>query len=135
MQPVSSAMAEGEPGLIEIMRSFEYFSHKLSLSIDHRNKPLADFYAHELEEVMEDAASIDSYDGYPVGSMVEAMLLPALENIESKLDEGDWTGATTGFDVLIQSCNTCHTATNHGYIKVTKTLVNPFMQSFSPEAE
>ncbi|AKS40425.1 hypothetical protein [Wenzhouxiangella marina] len=128
--PVWASDTGGEPGLIRNMMDMQYFSHKLGLAIDAGHIELADFYAHEIEETLEQAASIESYKGQPVGQLVEGMLEPAFERLEDALDEAP-DQASARFDALIQACNACHQATGFGLIRLQRRHDNPFMQDFS----
>lgn len=125
-----TASADGEVELAKKMADLQYFGHKTGLSIDNKNKALANFYAHELEETIEDVAKIESYDGRPVGKLINAMLMPAFENFESALKSGDWKKTSVSFDQLLRTCNDCHNATEHGFITIERRRDNPFMQSF-----
>lgn len=132
------AMASDEPedhDLINNMGSMQYFSHKLDLSIRHKNRELVDFYAHEIEETLEETTEITEYHGKPIGELAEAMLVPAFERFEQAVDDeaGDWGAIDTRFGELIDACNACHQATEYGYINIQRTDANPYMQSFEPQ--
>lgn len=126
----ATTFASGDVELAENMGQLQYFAHKAALSIDSKNQELAGFYAHELEEYIEDAAKIESYDGYPVGKLIKSMLMPTFEGFEAALKTGDWKKASAKFDALLNSCNACHDATEHGFIKIERRSDNPYMQSF-----
>jgi len=130
--PTLPTMADEDVELVEIMSAMEYFSHKLNLAVEHRNTTLASFYAHELEEIIEQAEEVESYDNYPVGAMVKSMLVPAFEKFEDALDDGDWNTISGRFDSVVEACNACHAATAHAFIRVQRNAFNPFMQSFEP---
>ncbi len=123
---------DGEVELIEVMGAAQTRSHKLHLSLRAENHALADFYAHELEEAIEDMMRVESYDGFAIGSLSESMLMPAFEALEAAIKAGDMVKASSRFDRLIGSCNACHAATDHGAIVIQKTDHNPFLQSFEP---
>jgi hypothetical protein len=132
---VSSSESAGyTPGLAVQMRDMQYWTHKLGLSIDAENPTLVGFYVHELEEAVEDLiASIESYDGHAISQMARTMLLPEVEQLERIVDAGDWAAARHAFGAVIQTCNVCHEATEHGYIVITEGYANnPFNQSFLP---
>lgn len=131
--PLTAAASEGEGDveLVDNMSQLQYFSHKAALSIDAENRQLADFYVHELEEMLEQTESIESYDGHPIGELAGAMLRPAVEDLEEALDEGEWPAVNSAYDSMIDSCNACHQATEHGYIKIERSSQNPYMQDFS----
>ena len=122
-----------EPGLAEQMRLLQYYMHKLNLSLEGENQPLAKFYAHEVEEVIEAVEQIESYDGHAIGALTKAMLAPGFERFEKDLDSGDLGKAVSSYDAVINACNSCHLATKHGFIKIRKSADNPYMQSFKAE--
>lgn len=135
VQSLSFVQADGEIDLVRYMSSLQYFSHKTNLAIEKQNKPLASFYAHELEETIEHVEKVKSYDGYPIGNLVKSMLGPAFEDFEKALKSENWNHISSKFDALIQSCNSCHKATSHSFIKIERRLTNPFMQSFETFAD
>lgn len=90
--------------LVEYMCSLQYFTHKLQLSLEAQNVPLAEFYAHEIEEVIELLKSVDSYDGYPIGKLSEAMLIPQFEKFEQHLKQNKSNKTLESFDGIIDSC-------------------------------
>lgn len=124
--------ADDEPALVDNMGAMQYFLHKLSLSIGARNTELADFYAHELEETIEEAEEIKEYKGNRIGLMVKSMLVPPFEALEDAIDAGDWSDIDARLSEVIDSCNACHQQSGFGYIRIAPTAQNPFMQSFEP---
>lgn len=123
--------ADGE--LISLMTALQTYTHKLQLSLDHGNRELAGFYAHELEETAEELAEIDEYDGYPIGQLSAAMLGPVLARLETALESVDGAAAASReLDALIGACNACHVATEHAFIVIRRTDANPYLQSFEP---
>ncbi len=130
--PLTVSASDGEVELLDNMSLLQYLSHKATLSIDARNRELADFYVHELEEAVEETESVDSYDGHAIGELAGAMLRPALESLEGALDQDDWSDVSQALDTMIQSCNSCHQATEHAYVRIQRNSDNPWMQDFSP---
>ena len=126
----SSAVA-GEDGLAVRMAWMQTYLHKLDLSVQAGNRKLADLYLHELEEVAEETAeAVESYEGAPVGKLVETLLLPAIETAESRLEDNPSDReAVAG---LIETCNQCHQSTDHGEIRIVPATVNPYNQDFRP---
>jgi hypothetical protein len=120
------------PGLAMLMERMQAYTHKLQLSVEARNERLAHFYLHELEETAEYvAANIPHYDDYPVGPLVQEMLLPMIEDLEEAVEAGEWTAADTRFTDMLRACNACHVATDHGYVRIVPATGNPFAQDFS----
>ena len=130
------AHADDDKGvdLIDNMRALQYFMHKAALAVDRRNKLLADFYAHELEEALEQSMGIEKYHEQPIGALTKAMQWPAFERFEEALDapKMDWKQVSRQVDEMIGACNACHQATGYGFINLKRSRKNPFMQSFEP---
>ncbi len=125
-------LAVSSEGILGKMTTLQYLTHKTALAVDKQNRPLADFYAHELAEAIEDVIKVKSYDGHPVGKLVKTMLVPSFEQLEAEIKGGQWNKASIKIDGMINACNACHTATKHGYIVIERNRDNPFMQTFSP---
>ena len=132
MLAATAAHADQEPDMIENMVAMQYFLHKLSLSVSAGNDGLADFYAHELEETIEEAQTISEYHGHPIGDLVTSMLVPAFDAFEDALDQGRHAELDDRLDQVINSCNACHGATGYEFIHIQRNRHNPYMQSFEP---
>ena len=118
-----------EADLVGMMSQLQLYLHKLDLSVQAGNERLAGFYLHELEEIGKKiSAEVASYDGFPVGELTRSMLLTQLEELENGASD-----LADGVTMLIDTCNACHEATDHGYIKITSASVNPFNQDFDPD--
>ncbi len=127
------ALAEEEPDMIGTMGSMQLFLHKISLSVEAGNRELADFYAHELEETIEAAESIEKYHDIPVGELTAAMLTPSFEAFEAALDGDDPGQVESRMGDLIEACNACHQATDYEFIRIETNDTNPYMQLFEPK--
>jgi hypothetical protein len=127
-----SSLADEAIELVEYMTRLQYFSHKAGLSIQAKNEPLAHFYLHELEEVIEKLKEVKEYDGYPISALVQQMLEPAFGKLERSVEAKQLTRAHADYDAMLNACNNCHKSTAHGYIKIEKWLDNPYIQSFEP---
>ncbi len=126
--------AEEEPELAAYMTSMQQYSHKLMLSVQARNAPAAGFYLHELEELTETIETeVPTYEGYEIATLVRSMLASELEELEEALARGHWSRIDARIDAVTQSCNQCHEATDHGFIRIrSENLSNPYNQSFEP---
>lgn len=126
-----AAAQEEEPELAEYMSSLHYYSQKLILAVANENEPLADFYLHEMEELAEEIErEVPEYEGHPIGELTRTMLVPPIEAVEEPLPGGDWERASAHLEELVQSCNSCHEATDHGFIQITAEPVEAFNQDF-----
>jgi hypothetical protein len=120
--------------LVPYMALMQHLSHKLGLSIQAKNSPLAAFY---LEEIEENVALIQkkfpTYDKRAVGQLAGVMFVPAIAPLEKSIKASNWAMSNAGYTKLVESCNGCHAATEHAFVKITAPAANPFNQSFSPQ--
>jgi hypothetical protein len=123
----------GDEELSMYMAQLQRHAHKLGLSIDAKNGDLAAFYLTEINELVPlIAKKFPQYDGVQVGALIGAMLTPYTKPLDDALKAGDWAQTGAAFDKMITGgCNGCHTATQHGFIKITRSKSNPFGQDFS----
>lgn len=130
-KPVEST---DEYPILAAMGYYQRFSHKLWLSVENENWELAEFYAHELEEVTEElVASNVMDDGMELSTYAEQMLAPAVKEMDLAIDRKDALLANQKYVALVNSCNACHTITRHAYIKIeVPDSVRPYNQDFVP---
>ena len=127
---------EKSPELALLMGDLQRLTHKMALSANEGNAELTAFYLHEsteqLKAIQEQAPE---YENKPIAMLVARLALPAYDQLKeaSAQDTPDKERMLAGLDIVIQSCNQCHVATQHQFIKITRgTEVNPFNQSFKP---
>lgn len=114
------------PSLSELMGEMQRLTHKLVLSANAGNTELVEFYLHELEESSERIqAEFEAYDGHQIASLMAAMLDPQIERLEAQEPPAD-----EAIGQLIDACNQCHVATEHGFIRIVERGDNPYMQAF-----
>lgn len=124
--------SEGELDFVSYMTRIQYFAHKLGLALDAGNIRLADFYLHEVEEIVEALEEVEDFKGVPVAKLVDNTLEPAVERMEKAVDEGDRSAIDAAYEGLLGSCNNCHDAAEYGFIHVERRRDNPYIQSFAP---
>lgn len=106
--------------ILETMGYYQRFSQKLWLAGANENWELADFYTHELEEVTENLVEGNViHDSFNVSNLSESMLLPRIENVETAIRQKNQVLFLENYELMISSCNLCHQATRHSFIKVT----------------
>ena len=133
---IAFAAEEGEAhgpgeGLLAWMTQLQYLSHKTHLAIAAEDGPQAGFYLHELEETIEGLEhAVPDYDGHPVGRLAAEMLARPLAGLEEAVESRSWNEALERSQALVEACNACHTATEHGMIRVAVPQTNPFAQEF-----
>jgi hypothetical protein len=135
LRPVSEARADVTPAgedLAMYMANLQRDSHKLGLSIQAKNKPLAEFYFTELGEMFEIVQKkFPTYEGFQIAALSKAMIDPAKPALSKALAASDWPGATTAYDKYLAACNGCHQAVQHPFVKLVAPTGNPFNQSFA----
>ena len=132
---ITPAQGDGggkEPSLAFHMGLWQRYSQKLGYAVQAKNKKLAAFYAHELHEAVEAATkAYPTYDGVKVAQLTEMMLEPGLKRVGKAIESGDWAKANKKYQVLIQSCNGCHSASKHDFIEIKPASgPPPFNQAF-----
>lgn len=125
-----SNIASSDDGLVGNMGKLQYFTHKTGLSLKAGNQKLAAFYIHELEEAVEDLVSFGQYKKFDIGKMTKKILLPEFKQFEQAFKMGDPAPTWKAFITVIESCNTCHRASRHGFINIKFNEQNPYMQTF-----
>ena len=139
-RPTGSLMpvpvTEDAPELALLMGDLQRLTHKLALSADAANSELVNFYLHEcLEQLKTIQTEAPEYEGLPIAVLVDRMALPSYESLKTaaSVKPADRETMLAGLDAIIGSCNACHLATQHGFIRINRgTEVNPFNQSFKP---
>jgi hypothetical protein len=128
--------AEPVPELATYMGELQRLTHKLALSADAGNFPLVEMYTHEsLLQIRKIQAEVPEYEGQPVALLIDRMGLPAYEAIQKAVTDGsdDPKVLLPAVELVVQSCNTCHVASQRGAIRITLgTDKNPFNQTFEP---
>lgn len=127
------ALVEEIP-LIYHMSFISRYTQKLYFAGEAENWELADIYSHEIEEISAGIVSRgEMHDGINISELIDSMLLPQIEQLEEAIDSGDREMFLDRYNVMIQSCNSCHEASDYGAVKVTIPDVNPYAQDFSSE--
>ena len=133
LQPIPN---EDAPELALLMGDLQRLTHKLALSTDAGNTELAAFYLHEsIEQLKTIQKEAPEYERLPIALLIDRLALPAYVTLQAAVMEKPVKRERLlqGLDAIIQSCNTCHVATQHGFLRITRgTEVNPFNQSFAP---
>lgn len=121
------------PELAEYMGTMQYYTHKFALATDAENQELATFYFNEIRALSEQIKKdIPGYEGYDIARFMGIFLDPAIQPVADALEGNDWEETRSQVLQLINSCNSCHNATSHGFVQVTPGFDrNPYNQDFS----
>lgn len=120
--------------LAEYMMRLQWYSNKLYFSGINGNDELTEFYLEELEEVMEEVVHERIMeDGKDISSYMNTYGLSQVENLGPTMLGMDSTAFVTQYNLLIESCNSCHVVSDHRYVKI-KTPDAPIAsnQKFTP---
>lgn len=110
------------------MARMQTYMQKLHFAGQNQNWKLAQFYTHELEETMEDIITHNVVDeGTEISGLVKTMAFPNIEKLEKTIESADKTSFVEGYQLLLRSCNNCHVASNHEFIKVTTPKSEDFI--------
>lgn len=122
-----------EVELAVIMSQLQTHAHKFALSVEAENHELASFYMHEMEESAKTISEeVPTYEGYDIADLLGQYLEPQMESTEEALGKENWENVRQQTIKLVDSCNSCHTASDHGFVKITTDFdKNPFNQDFS----
>ena len=125
---------ETTPELALLMGDLQRLTHKLALSADAGNAALAGFYLHEsMEQLHKIQSEAPEYERLPIALLIDRLAHPAYGLMQEAVNEKNKERMLAGLDGIIQSCNACHIATQHPFIRITRgTEINPFNQSFQP---
>lgn len=129
LQSIQVTYASNDPGLIGHMAKMQYFAHKLGLALAAKNNKLSNFYAHELEEVIEEVEEIKEYKGDAIGKLVKTILVPAFTSLKDQI-KVEPQNAWQGYTKLLESCNRCHQTTKHEFININFEPGRSFLQTF-----
>jgi hypothetical protein len=127
----SHQVENGQLPFIYHMSFISRYSKKLYFAGEAENWELADIYSHEIEAISEDIIEMNKeHAGINISELMESMLLPQIERVEEAIENEDRGAFLERYNVLIQTCNQCHAATNYDAVVITVPQTNPFNQEF-----
>jgi len=121
-----------EVHLGEHMRDIQYYTLKLGLSLQYGNQPLTNFYIDEVMEAYEEIVVIKIEDeGIDISALLNQLLEPQLQQLKTVIEQNDTGQFIHSYQMLIQTCNTCHNNTKHEFIKIEVPKQDYNGQNFS----
>ena len=116
------------------MGRIQVYMHKLYWAGMAKNQPLADFYRHEIKEVMEEVAKAGVVeDGINVSDKMNLYGITTIDGMKAHFKEKGLEGFNEQYVGLVNTCNTCHRETGHPMIQVQVPLENRYTdQVFVP---
>lgn len=104
-----------KPGLGEFMSGIQVHHAKLWFAGLNNNWKLTNFELAEMREILED---INNYCADRPEIKDIGIIEPALENMSQAIMQKNSKQFEDSFTELTVSCNTCHVATDHGFIVI-----------------
>lgn len=105
--------------LAEIMYLNQRYMDKLYFAGMNQNWELAEFYHHEMDENMDLLLGERMMeDSINLTEVAKNMYTPASKELDKAIEAKDTTLFIKGYNIMIRSCNNCHIATNHEFIKI-----------------
>lgn len=118
------------PGLGTFMKHIQMHHAKLWFAGINQNWQLADFEIHELKERFEAVEKFHA-DNEEIEPM--DMIYPPLDSVSLAIDQENKARFEKSFTVLNNTCNNCHKATDHAFVKIQKPEMPPFgNQQYKP---
>jgi hypothetical protein len=103
------------------MGRFQWYANKLWFSGIAGNTELSDFYAHELEEAMEEVAEQNlTENGQSISEQIKIWGLEPLEKLEEAVADGDSQAFEQSYDALVSSCNGCHVTCGYSWVRIKR---------------
>ena len=100
------------PGVGEFMSSIQMHHAKLWFAGKNENWELANF---EMEEIQESLDDIQQYCADSPSIKPLPMIFPPLDSLRLAISEKNIGKFKSGFNLLTNTCNNCHKATNHAF--------------------
>lgn len=107
--------------LLDVMHGLQRYADKLYFSGQAQNARLAGWYSWKLEQA---AANIKNgltepyaRDGWDTRQLVH-MLDSPVAAVNEAIGEEDWAAFDEAYEHLVQTCNGCHVAADHGYVVI-----------------
>jgi hypothetical protein len=103
----------------EVMARKHYYANKAWAAGLASDWQAANWYVRQVERMAESVAQANVVnDNGLLGQLERDMLLPRIEPIYAAIDNGDLKAFSKTYREMIVSCNGCHAATEHDYIRV-----------------
>jgi mono/diheme cytochrome c family protein len=122
------------PGIEQFMNVIQSEHAKLWYAGNAQNWELAAYQLGEIKEIMSDVEDLyPAFKNLPLGKMLDAVITGQIAEIEKALDAKDSKAFAAGYDRLTEACNSCHQATENGFIVIQRPSGPAFPnQNFSP---
>ncbi len=118
------------PGFGDLMGSIQTHHAKLWFAGTNENWRLAEFEIHEIQESLE---GIQKFNSHRPETKSISMIFPAMDSVSNAIKQKNLLLFKSSYNLLTNSCNTCHHASQHEFNMITIPSQSPFSnQSFKP---
>lgn len=115
-------------GLGQTMNQIQIYHTKFYFAMKNDNRDLMKYINHELEENFEDVVENHAFhDGVNIEELAQNTILPALEELEEKVNNSNIESVNQAFDYLTLNCNKCHSASGHTFIRINYPESNSYL--------
>jgi hypothetical protein len=117
----------------EMMGYMQRYADKLWFAGEAGNWELAEFYRGEIAETEEGIGQAHvRKDGVEVSKLISTMLPPAMDAVSQAVTARDPARFRRGYQTMVGTCNACHAASKHGFIRIATPTGAPtyWNQSF-----
>lgn len=108
--------------VVDVMAQLQRFADKLYFSGRAHNWELAEWYLWKLEQaalpVIEGRVEAYRDKRYDAQPLMKAMLIPTIRAVGRCIEKKDDAGFKHSYAALVQTCNACHAATEHAFVKI-----------------
>jgi hypothetical protein len=119
LESKKNAEPEARIELAQIMLRMQMHMDKLHFALQLKNEPLSAFYVHELGEALDEIVEANlKEDNVDLSPLVKTMVTPKLKTLSQNIATANYTLAGSTYLELMESCNSCHQATKHGFIRI-----------------
>ena len=111
------------PGLGALMTFSQIRHSKLWFAGQAGNWRLASYELDELQEGLDEAARLHPShkdSPLPIPDLIQKIMDGPMSDLRAAIKARDQATFTRGFDALSAGCNSCHQATNFGFLLVTR---------------
>jgi cytochrome c556 len=128
----TSAAPQAPVELAALMGDLQRYAHKMALSAHAQNRTATLFYLHETRAITtEIKEKVPTYEGYSIATLMDQIFVPRVDSLDAAMDRENWDEIATRIDEVVRACNTCHSASAHGFVRITEGVdKNPYNQSF-----
>lgn len=103
----------------QTMADLQRYADKLWRAGQAGNWDLAEFYRAKIAQSTDALVEADAItNGFPVGKTAGAMLAPAASSLKKPIASRDSAAFRAGYANLVTTCNTCHQASGHPYLRI-----------------